>query len=260
MSDFKKVGEKMPEIIPEKPRAEIPARGSAAELPAEEKRAEIPADERRGRGKAPEEISRGESPEETAAEKNAGEQTFLLEARRQFIHFLFGNLFLVLILLAGTETAFGVLLACLAAGAIVSILIKADVRVPFFYDIIQTVEREHEKELPGQGAILFFISAIITIAIFQDKLIVLGALSALIYGDSISTIFGMRFGKTRIAGNRTLEGSAAGFVAMLPVLLVLFPVHVALITALAAMLAELPPVNDNFTIPIAAAIALSILL
>lgn len=222
----------MPEIIPEKPRAEIPARGSATEIPADE----------------------------TAEEKAAREQTFRLEARRQFVHFLFGNVFILLVLIAGTEATFGVLLACLALGGIISALLKAGVRVPFFYDIVQTVEREQEKELPGQGAILFFVSAIIIIALFPNKLIVLGALTALIYGDSVSTVFGMRFGKTRIAGKRTLEGSAAGFAAMLPVLLALFPVHIALLAALVAMLAELLPVNDNFTIPIAAAITLAVLL
>jgi dolichol kinase len=48
--------------------------------------------------------------------------------------------------------------------------------------------------------------------------------------------------------------------AMLPFLLVLFSVPVAIITAIVAMLAELLPINDNFTIPIAAAITLTILL
>jgi len=100
----------------------------------------------------------------------------------------------------------------------------------------------------------------LVIVLFQDKIIVLGALSALIYGDSASTIFGIRFGRHKLIGKRTLEGTIAGMLAMLPFLLAIVSIPIAIATAVIAMLAELLPVNDNFTIPIAAAIVLSVLL
>jgi dolichol kinase len=88
----------------------------------------------------------------------------------------------------------------------------------------------------------------------------LGGLCALIYGDSVSTIFGIKFGKHKLIGKRTWEGTIAGMLAALPFLAILFPIQIALATAIIAMLAELLPINDNFSIPIATAIFLSIML
>jgi dolichol kinase len=191
--------------------------------------------------------------------KKVRKMTFKLELRRQFIHFLVGNIFLALVLLLGVFRTFEITVACLLLGLIISMLIKTGYKIPLFYQIVQKVEREHEKEWPGQGAILFFISAIIVMLVFQSQLIVLGALAALIYGDSASTVFGIKFGKHKLIGKRTVEGTVAGILAMLPILIVLFPIQVAVITAIIAMAAELLPINDNFTIPIAAAIVLKAL-
>ena len=184
----------------------------------------------------------------------------LLEMRRQFIHLLFGSIFILLIFFLDQKLALEILIACLMLGIIISLAIKAGIKIPLFYHLVEKVEREHEKEVPGQGAIFFFISAIIVLFLFPNPAIAIGALCCLIFGDSASTIIGIKFGKHKLVGKRTLEGTIAGMLAMLPFLLVLFPVHIAAITAIIAMLAELLPFNDNFTIPIAAGITLTILL
>ncbi|MBN1941358.1 MAG: hypothetical protein JW772_04215 [Candidatus Diapherotrites archaeon] len=180
------------------------------------------------------------------------------EIRRQSIHLIFGSIFLILILLLGVSTAFEIILACFLLGIIISLLLVKGVHIPLIYSIVREVEREHEKEWPGKGAILFFLAAIIVILVFQELFIVVGALSVLVYGDSIATIIGLKFGKHRLIGKRSIEGTIAGIVASLPFLIAIFPVHVALSAAVIGMLAELLPVNDNFTIPIAAALFLKL--
>lgn len=183
----------------------------------------------------------------------------LLEMRRQFIHLLFGSLFILLIFFLGQKIALEILIACLLIGIIISLAIKAGLKIPLFFHLVEKVEREHEKEFPGQGAIFFFISAIIVLFLFPNPSIAIGALCCLVFGDSASTIIGIKFGKHRLVGKRTLEGTTAGILAMLPFLLVLFSIPVAIITAIIAGLSELLPANDNFTIPIAAALTLTIL-
>jgi len=188
------------------------------------------------------------------------ESKFWLEVRRQFLHFLFGSVFIALVVLLGTKTTLEILVACLLLGLAFSFAISKGAKIPIISAVVNKVEREHEKNIPGKGAIFFFASAIIVILVFQNQLIILGALCALIYGDSASTVFGLRFGKHRLIGKRTLEGTIAGILAALPFLAALFPLPVAIATAVIAMLAELLPVNDNFSIPIAAAITLAILI
>lgn len=182
------------------------------------------------------------------------------EIRRQLIHFLFGSLFIAMIALVGTALTLEILIACLLIGIIVSLILVKGHNIPIISPVVKEVEREHEKEWPGKGAILFFLAAIIVILLFQNQIVVLGALSALIYGDSASTIFGIKFGKHKIVGKRTLEGTIAGMLAMLPFLFAIVSIPVAIATAIVSMLAELLPINDNFSIPIAAAIVLTILL
>ncbi len=181
------------------------------------------------------------------------------EARRQFIHFLFGSFFIALIAVIGVEQGFFVLAACFGVGLFVSFLLKRGVRIPLLLHIVQQVERDYEKHLPGKGALLFFLAALITIFLFQEKAIVLGALGVAVYGDAASTVFGLRFGKHKIAGKKTLEGTIGGIAASLFFLSFLFQWPIALATAVIGMLAELLPFDDNFTIPITAGFILAIL-
>jgi len=182
------------------------------------------------------------------------------EARRQFIHFLFGSFFISLIALLGVEQSFFVLAACFGTGILVSFLLKKGVKIPLLLHIVQRVERDYEKHLPGKGALLFFLAAIITIVLFQEKAIVLGALCVAVYGDAASTVFGLRFGKHKIAGKKTLEGTFGGIAASLFFLSFLFQWPVAIAAAFIGMIAELLPFDDNFTIPIAVGLALTILI
>jgi len=182
------------------------------------------------------------------------------ELRRQFIHFLFGSFFIALIAVFGTEYGLWTLSTLLVLGLIVSLAIKKGYPMPVMFQIMEKVERSTEKRLPGKAALLFFLSAIITILVFQQQNIVLGALCVAVFGDAASTVFGLRFGKHRIAGKKTLEGTIGGILVSFFFLLFLFQWQIALLAAAIGMLAELLPLDDNFTIPIAAGAMLRILI
>jgi len=80
-----------------------------------------------------------------------------------------------------------------------------------------------------------------------------------VFGDAASTVFGLKFGKHKIAGKKTLEGTLGGIAASAFFLLFIFQWPVALAAATIGMIAELLPFDDNFTIPIAVGIMLAIL-
>ena len=182
------------------------------------------------------------------------------ELRRQFIHFLFGSFFIAFIALYGIELTFPVIAIAFAFGLMASYAIKKGARIPILWQIVQKVERDYERHLPGKGALLFFLGAIITILLFLQQRIVLGALCVAVYGDAASTVFGLKFGKHKIAGKKTLEGTIGGILASAAFLLFLFQWPVAMAAAVIGMLAELLPFDDNFTIPIAVGLTLTILI
>jgi len=183
-----------------------------------------------------------------------------VEVRRQFIHFLFGSLIISLVALRGTQEALLVISIAFLAGLVLSYAIRKGIKVPLVCSVVDCVQRHYEKELPGKGALLFFLGAIMTMVLFPGQKIVLGALCVAVYGDAASTVFGIRFGRHRIAGKKTLEGTLGGILASGLFLCLLFPLHMALLAAVIGMLAELLPFDDNFTIPLAVGITLSILI
>lgn len=183
------------------------------------------------------------------------------EIRRQFIHFFFGSIFIILILKFGVQPTLLFLGAVFLIGLLFSFLLKKGLRIPLLWHVVKKVERDYEQHLPGKGALLLVLSAIIVMALFwQNEKIVLGALCAVVYGDSTATVIGLTIGKHKILGKRTWEGTLGGMFFAFIFLQLLFPLHIALATAVVGMLAELLPFDDNFTIPIAAGAALAILI
>jgi len=79
--------------------------------------------------------------------------------------------------------------------------------------------------------------------------------------DSITTIAGVRFGKTRIYNHKSLEGTLAGIAVTTAALCLLVPPMAALATAAVTGLAELlSPVDDNLVIPVVACLVLTALI
>ena len=182
------------------------------------------------------------------------------EVRRQFIHFLFGSLIISLVAVGGTRESLLLISIAFLAGLVLSYSIRRGVKVPLVCNVVDCVQRHYEKEIPGKGALFFFLGAIITMVLFWQQRIVLGALCVAVYGDAASTVFGVRFGKHKLVGKKSFEGTLAGILIAGFFLSFLFQFHIAFLAALIGMLAELLPFDDNFTIPIAVGLVLSILL
>ena len=184
------------------------------------------------------------------------------EYRRQFIHFFFGSIIIILIWLIGSTNFLILNTAILAGGYLISLEIrKGNTNLPVINYFLDYAGRTEEKKIPGKGALTFFSGTLIASALFYNNpILLIGSIIPLVFGDSISTVIGKLFGKTEIIKNKTLEGSTAGFLVSFFFLSFLFSYHTAVIAAFVAMAMEYLPIDDNYTIPIATGFVLMLLI
>lgn len=131
----------------------------------------------------------------------------------------------------------------------------------FFFDKIKFIYKSREKKR-FSSITLFFLSMFLTILLF-DKSIAIVAICFLIFGDLFAKFFGLEYGKIKIFGNKTLEGSIGHFVACFLVAFILsgyvgLPFSLLAVAAIFASLIEALPlgVNDNFTVSLASSLFL----
>lgn len=147
----------------------------------------------------------------------------------------------------------------------VSMSYKKKLRMPLISRIIDTTERPGVIEVsPARGALMFLVGSTLTMLLFSFNIaIVAASIAVLALGDSISTLAGKKLGKHRIPYNKekSIEGSLFGFLGAFTGALVIVPLPLAFAGAFAGMLVESLPnkVDDNLTIPIAAAVAMTAL-
>ncbi|OGS23272.1 MAG: hypothetical protein A2252_09315 [Elusimicrobia bacterium RIFOXYA2_FULL_39_19] len=119
--------------------------------------------------------------------------------------------------------------------------------------------REHESKNIST-LIWTFSGSFLTMLLFNDHpAIVTASLLYMVFGDSIACLVGINYGKIKILGPKTLEGSLAGFVVCFLCGIIFLPWQLALIGAFVAVIIELLPLplNDNFWVPVASGFALT---
>ncbi len=197
----------------------------------------------------------------------------MLEIRRQALHCLIG----LAIAAFAWKYSFAsyALIAAAAAGILLSLSIKsaaagknaaAKKLRSIAVAALGTVERKGElQKFPGKGAIMLFLGAGITAVVFRQE--AAAAIIILAVGDSVSHLAGRLLGKARhrriFAENKTIEGTIYGFVFAAAATALILPVWIAITAAAAAMAVEALHVkiagrriDDNLTVPLAAAAVL----
>lgn len=173
------------------------------------------------------------------------------EVRRQSLHIILGCAYILITLLLPKQFALLAITGIFTAGFCASLFHMKISPIPFVERILGNVERKHEKKFKGVAALNFTLAVIISSIVFftSPKIILVGALLVLTFGDGFSTLAGKMFGRTKVAG-KTLEGTLGGIAAGFAALFLAFPPDIAIITATAGMLAEFLPIDDNYTIPL----------
>jgi len=183
-----------------------------------------------------------------------------LEVRRKFFHIISGVVLIILLRIPKITKLDLVIL--LAIGIIISLLSKR-YKLPIVSWFLSHLDRKKEK-LPGKGGITFLLGCIIVLYLFPlDTALV--SIAVLSLGDGTATIMG-KLGKikTELSKKKTLEGSIYGILAGTLAAYTIVPLKEAFLTTFIAMLIEATDfkikwLDDNITVPLSAAIVLTLL-
>jgi len=176
------------------------------------------------------------------------------EVGRKLIHILSGIIIAYLIL----HLPYFILILLTTLGLLstlsISYLVKNGFKIPLIDQILNSYERESAMEkMPAKGVLMFILSLLILLILVRNPLIIASAIVTLALGDGFATIVGIRWGKHRLIGNKSLEGSMAFFLTSIAGLSFLLEPVYALIAAFTGMLIEMVPqeiIDDNITIPL----------
>ncbi len=184
-----------------------------------------------------------------------------LELKRQLFHAVLG--IALSILIYNYILTWQYLLAIVIFGAILSLTCKTK-KVPIISWFLNTFERKEElKSFPGKGTLFYFMGAFVVAFLFNNN-IAAASVIILALGDSICVILG-RYGKIKhpFASKKYLEGAVAGVIAAAIGASFFVPIWHALIASTIAMIVEgieielhVERIDDNITIPPAAALTL----
>ncbi|MDD1676480.1 MAG: phosphatidate cytidylyltransferase [Methanomicrobiales archaeon] len=178
------------------------------------------------------------------------------EVARKVVHLVFGLGIAVLILFLPRDIVLGIIAVAVLSGCILSDALSRGFYVPLVSELVDRLERRNV--VPGKGALYFATSALVSLIFFPTPVVV-PAIVTLAVLDSIATLAGLHFGKRRVWGKKTLEGSVSGTVAAFAALILVLPLYHAVVVAMAAGILELfTPVDDNLIIPIGICILLTL--
>lgn len=128
----------------------------------------------------------------------------------------------------------------------------------YFSELLR--EEEHQK-IAGSG---YYVMGALLSVLFFEKEIAIMSLSFLMVGDFFAALVGMKWGKTKLIGNKSLQGSLACFCACF--LISYFALNFRLtlmgaIGSITATLVELLPlkINDNLAIPVLSGLAMTLI-
>jgi dolichol kinase len=134
------------------------------------------------------------------------------------------------------------------------------------YAIVKPMIRP--EEMRGIGGHVYFAAGAFITVLAYDPDIAIAALLISVFADGGAAILGSRWGRHKLIGKKTLEGSLALFLialafAVLPFLRVADATWIvkflaAIIGAFVAMCVELIPINDNLMLPISSGLAMQL--
>jgi len=179
------------------------------------------------------------------------------ETVRKLIHLLFGLGLAGMVMVLDQRTAITILAGGLFIGIVLVDLILRGYKIPVFSSLVDYGDRC--DPLPGKGAFFFAVSALACVILFPAP-VVIPALVTIAVLDSVTTLVGKRYGKTRIYNGKSWEGTIAGILVTTFVLLPFLTVPGAVVVSIIAGIIELfSPIDDNLVVPVSVCIVLSAL-
>jgi len=178
------------------------------------------------------------------------------ELSRQAAHIAFGVGIAAFVALVDRSIAVPVFVLAIFCGCILSDAILRGYRIPLISPMVDSLERA--EVLPGKGALFFTIGSLLCLVFFGSFAASVAILTLAVL-DSIATVVGIRFGRTRITNGKSLEGTGAAVAVVILVLLPALPPAAAVAVAVVAGAVELlAPVDDNLVVPVAVCLVMAV--
>ena len=130
----------------------------------------------------------------------------------------------------------------------------------FFNIVTREIEQKRNNVT---GASYYLLGCLIVVYFFQDINIIISSLLIMSISDSFAALIGVKYGKTKIYGKKSLEGSFSFFVSTIIILYMFMNdlssfeyIYISLLIT-SVELFSFHKINDNLTIPVFAALALN---
>ena len=120
-----------------------------------------------------------------------------------------------------------------------------------FFRFFAFILRRHERKGAITGATYYIIGTFLCIVIF-DKNIAIVSIFFIVLGDTAAALVGKAWGRIKLIGRKSLEGSAACFIVCAVISVFWIDPVIGITGAFVATLAELLPlrIDDNLTVPL----------
>lgn len=129
-----------------------------------------------------------------------------------------------------------------------------------FFRFFEFILRRHERKGAITGATYYIISTFLCIVLF-DKHIAIVSIFFIVLGDTAAALVGKAWGRIKLIGSKSLEGSMACFIVCAAISLFWIDPVVGLTGAFVATLAELLPLrlDDNLTVPLISGVVMQVM-
>ncbi len=155
----------------------------------------------------------------------------------------------------------------LIAGAFVGIVVIVELLKwvsesfrELFFRFFEFILRRHERKGSITGATYYIIGTFLCIVIF-DKNIAIVSIFFIVLGDTAAALVGKAWGRIKLMGRKSLEGSAACFIVCAVISVFWIDPVIGITGAFVATLAELLPlrIDDNLTVPLISGAAMQLM-
>lgn len=130
----------------------------------------------------------------------------------------------------------------------------------FFNIVTREIEQKRNNVT---GASYYLLGCLIVVYFFNDINIIISSLLIMSISDSFAALVGVKYGKTKIYGKKSLEGSFSFFISTIIILYMFMNnlstieyIYISLLITLVELF-SFHRINDNLTIPVFAALVLN---
>ena len=129
-----------------------------------------------------------------------------------------------------------------------------------FFRYFKSILRTHEQKGALTGATFYILSTFLCILFFEKKVAIVCILFVVL-GDAVAALVGMKWGRTKLIGKKSLEGSAACFVVCATISVIWLNPIIGIAGAFVATGVELLPlrIDDNLTVSLISGIVMHLM-